>query len=246
MYGYIYKVTNTMDGKIYVGQHKSSSTDDNYLGSGKLIKRAVRKYGKNHFTKEILMVCDSKEELDYWEVELIEQLKTQDHTIGYNIAQGGHERFFTGCKHSEESRSKMSERAKNRPHPPTTDQTIWMHRDGQEKMIKPNLINQYLQDGWEVGRTTQVGGNLKGLTKDTSDTLKRVSKERLSLLKEHPIGCCGYGLNNLNHKKFVDKIMSIDRDEFVKDLQALGKCKTIEKYHIGWKNWNEVLKLLSI
>ena len=45
MYGYIYKTTNLINGKIYIGQHKSEEYDSSYYGSGKLIRRAIEKYG---------------------------------------------------------------------------------------------------------------------------------------------------------------------------------------------------------
>lgn len=41
----IYKTTNTVNGKIYVGQHKTKRIEDGYLGSGKNIQKAIEKYG---------------------------------------------------------------------------------------------------------------------------------------------------------------------------------------------------------
>ena len=56
MYGYIYKTTNLINGKIYVGQHKCSknSIDESYIGSGIYLKHAIEYYGKNNFKCEIL------------------------------------------------------------------------------------------------------------------------------------------------------------------------------------------------
>ena len=42
---YIYRITNKINGKTYIGQHKYKKLNDDYMGSGKLIRRAQKKYG---------------------------------------------------------------------------------------------------------------------------------------------------------------------------------------------------------
>lgn len=89
-YGYVYKTTNTLNNKVYIGQkHSSVFLGDQYLGSGKLIQRAIVKYGKDNFTVELLCFCDSKKSLDNCEIEYIKKYNSTDLTVGYNIAKGG-------------------------------------------------------------------------------------------------------------------------------------------------------------
>ena len=56
----IYKTTNKANGKYYIGQHQTEDLEDGYLGSGKHLKAAIKKYGKS-FVKEILFVLGSFE-----------------------------------------------------------------------------------------------------------------------------------------------------------------------------------------
>lgn len=83
---YIYKTINLINGHYYIGMHKGS-LDDEYLGSGKILKQAINKYGKNNFKKEVLLLCENEKELQEWEAKLIEpNLKDSN---CYNIAPGG-------------------------------------------------------------------------------------------------------------------------------------------------------------
>jgi len=83
----IYKTTNLLNGKIYVG--KDSNNNEHYLGSGIKLIRAIRKYGRENFKKEILEVCDSEGLLAEREKYWILEYDAQNRKTGYNIAEGG-------------------------------------------------------------------------------------------------------------------------------------------------------------
>lgn len=111
VYGFIYKVTNTINHKSYVGQHIGISFG-NYWGSGTLLNRAYEKYGKDKFKRRIIDYASSKKELDFLEKYYIQLFKTAIPS-GYNIAEGGHG-GFTGSA-TEETRRKISEALKGKP-----------------------------------------------------------------------------------------------------------------------------------
>lgn len=98
----IYKTTNLVNGKIYIGQ--DSKNNPEYLGSGKIIKRAIKKYGKENFKKEILEVCANQTELDIKEKYWIQELNTINQDIGYNVSFGGQTGWYKGLKHTEETK----------------------------------------------------------------------------------------------------------------------------------------------
>lgn len=83
----IYKTTNLINGKIYIGQ--SINNDPKYLGSGVFLKNAIEKHGKENFLKEVIDVADSVDELNEKEIYWIEKYNSTDKNIGYNLCSGG-------------------------------------------------------------------------------------------------------------------------------------------------------------
>lgn len=61
---YIYRITNKVNGKTYIGQHKYKKLNDSYMGSGVYLKAAKKKYGIENFEKFLIQYCYSKEETD--------------------------------------------------------------------------------------------------------------------------------------------------------------------------------------
>ena len=84
----IYKVTNTINGKYYIGRHSTDNINDGYFGSGIGIKNAVAKYGIESFTKEIIAEAFSRSDLWELEKELVNNEVVND-PQSYNMAYGG-------------------------------------------------------------------------------------------------------------------------------------------------------------
>jgi group I intron endonuclease len=89
MFGFIYETTNTLNGKRYIGlcTHENPIKTEGklYLGSGTIIKNAVKRYGRSCFTRRILEVCNSQQELLQAEIDWIAKLNPE-----YNIEGGGY------------------------------------------------------------------------------------------------------------------------------------------------------------
>lgn len=120
MYGYIYKVTDKSNGKIYIGRHRAKVFEGyKYTGSGLIIsniKQRLLEAGisiEERLDIEMIDTAESSEELNQKEIYWISKLHSRDADIGYNICKGGEAGpggpLFQGHQHSEETKTKMSQ-----------------------------------------------------------------------------------------------------------------------------------------
>lgn len=91
MYHIIYKTINLVNGKFYIGKHATTTLEfDGYLGSGKLLKQAVKKYGPSQFTRITLFEFTCPKQANDKEKEIItEQFLLENSTKCYNLHVGG-------------------------------------------------------------------------------------------------------------------------------------------------------------
>lgn len=115
----VYKITNKINNKIYIGI-TNQGAGVRYLHhlyearSGSLfpIHNAIRKYGKDNFTLEIIELCEDSDTLKEREKYWIAFYNSTDRSIGYNMTEGGDGTF--GRKHSEETKEKIRQKALGR------------------------------------------------------------------------------------------------------------------------------------
>lgn len=128
MFYTVYKITNDINGKIYIGCHKTNDLNDGYMGSGKLLQRAIKKYGVDNFHKEILSIYASEDEMFEEEARLVNESFVSKSTT-YNAKIGGigkwpeHAAYKGGkasgrlhaekCKNDLEYRREFSNKIKN-------------------------------------------------------------------------------------------------------------------------------------
>jgi hypothetical protein len=92
----IYKITNQINGKYYIGRHATKNVNDSYMGSGIGIKNAIKKYGKENFIKEIIAEAESADALWDLEKEIVNKDVVKD-PLSYNNAYGG-KHYLHGLK----------------------------------------------------------------------------------------------------------------------------------------------------
>lgn len=112
----VYKITNKITGKIYVGITNQGSGAryhhhwyESRIGEPSPIHRSMAKYGEENFTLEIIDFADTYEELKEKEKFWIKELNSTDRKIGYNLTEGGDGTF--GRMHSEETKEKIRQKS---------------------------------------------------------------------------------------------------------------------------------------
>ena len=165
----IYKTINKINNKIYIG--KDVYNNPNYLGSGKMLKKAIKKYGKENFKKEIIESCDDEQKLSNREIYWIDKLNATDNNIGYNIAIGGsggwlgekvnekRKKSLTGRKFSDNHRKNLSKSLSGRK----------LSEDHHKKIVESRRNNgrPWASENWkkvmkEIMKGNDYGKNNKG------------------------------------------------------------------------------------
>lgn len=118
----IYRIDNIENGKYYIGQHKTENPLDDYMGSGLLIEKAIKKYSIDNFIKTILYDFDSFEKMNDKEKEMVQLSNCYPiDPMSYNLKAGGYGGQLSGefnplfgRKFSEEHKQHLSDALKNR------------------------------------------------------------------------------------------------------------------------------------
>lgn len=173
MYGIIYKTTCLANGKIYVGQ--TTSSDPSYLGSGRKISDAIKRYGACNFKRETLKECSNQRQLDAWELVFIKKLRATDPKIGYNILPGSATGFGqVNPAKLPEVRKRMSNKAKLRG----SNRTGVHHsEEAKKRMSKARQKYKHLDDDWKEKIRKSCQGINIGVVRSNSQ------KAQLSKLK---------------------------------------------------------------
>lgn len=213
-FGIIYKATNLINGKVYIGQttnklqvRKTSHINDSLAKRDNFVfHNAIRKHDRSNFKWEIVEYCDCKEELDEMEFHYIKQFNSSI-PKGYNMTYGGG--GMLGYKITEEHRKNLSESHKG-----------YIHTAEQRKKIGEASLGR----------------------RHTEETKKRLSKQKLGS-KNPMYGKCGkenprYGISPPKHTidALVEKISNVwlvifpdGKEKVIKNLSKFCRDNNLNK-----------------
>lgn len=181
----IYKTINLINGKIYIGQ--DTLNDPAYMGSGKLFIKAIKKYGKKNFKKEIIEICSCVEELNEREIYWIQYYNSTDHKIGYNISTGGLGHIGSG-PHNEDRKKKISQARMGMKF--SEEHKINMRKPkSKESNLKRSIALKGKKKSLEARQNmskSKIGCTPwnKGLTKETDERMRLLIDNRVKKLRD--------------------------------------------------------------
>ena len=219
----IYKTVNLKNNKYYIGKHVTTDINDEYLGSGVALTRAIEKYGKENFKKEILFVFRCEEEMNLKERQLVNENIILD-KMSYNVAlggQGGNLGKLVNDKIGKKMSFLLKGKAKSDSHKQTIRESKLLYKPTEETKEK---IKNTISDTWALmsaaERKIKCGhpGNKNGFYK------KSHSCESIDKMKK-TIGDSRKGSGNPNAKPITlyGKTYST-RKECLEDLK-ISKSK---------------------
>ncbi len=159
---YVYMTEDHKHNKFYIGQHKTDLTEkedmlkDRYFGKGARIKELIKKHGKSIFTKQILEICEKKEEAEFWELFYIDQYDAINSDDFYNVIR------TTSAGATERNNYEMSELKKQ------------YHRDNPGKQSSD--MKAFYADPENKKRCLDANARYHGY--DDYDSLLRERKEK--------------------------------------------------------------------
>lgn len=211
----LYKVTNKINGKFYIGTHKTKNLDDNYMGSGKYLTHAIKKYGIENFEKEILFVFDNPDDMYAKESEIVnEDFLSEKNT--YNLKIGG----FGGWDYVNSSKKNLYGNNGKKGYGGENLKQPYHMRDDltlQEKQLIRGKISKRL-----VGRP----GTFCGKT-HTEDTKRKIG--RANALNQAGSKNSQYGTIWI-HNVDIRKNKKIAKDTTIPDGWTKGRVYDFEKF----------------
>lgn len=208
----VYKTTNLVNGKIYIGQHQTYDPNDNYLGSGRELRVDIQKFGRENFKREILFDFDNFTDMDNKEKELVtEEFVNREDT--YNVRLGG--------QNPEVDRICAMGREKERQ--------LW-EENGEWANNYRNKISESTKNAWKLHRDTMKCPHLdwtgRHHTKETREKMRRNTKKKFGEMNPQ-FGM--RGIHNENLRQTI-RVKISEVDAFLANGWHLGEVHDWDRY----------------
>ena len=145
-YHYFYKITNLINLKYYYGIHSTNNLDDGYMGSGKALKQAIKKYGIENFKKDIIKFFPNLKELSDFEKFIVNEDLVDDPNC-YNLVKGGYFLDDKDILKLKESIVGLQKGENNSAYGKR-----WITKDQKTIRIDQSELEYYIENGWVPGR----------------------------------------------------------------------------------------------
>ena len=237
---YIYLTTNLINGKKYIGKH-FGAISDSYLGSGTLLQRAITKYGKENFKKEILYISKDEKENSEKEREFIKVYDAVKSDMFYNIHEGG-DGGNTMAGWSEE---RKAEYAAARSIAMTGEKN---HRYGThlseetKEKIRQNRDTSYMQtQEYRETMSKAVSGEKNGMygRNHTEESKKKMSESHMGIAAGEKNGMYGKKGNNAINGMWIG-MYDVNGNQI-----RLFKAKTAALEFLGLKGHKQLDKAIK-
>lgn len=220
----VYQITNKLNGKFYIGCHKTKCVDDGYMGSGMAIKNAIRRHGLENFTKTILKEFKSSKAMYTHEAKLVtpELVKSP---LCYNLrlgGDGGFEHINQNVSLRKEKNRKAWQTMRSR-HPQQIQK--WAAKGLKMALIGSQKANaQYLKDlaEWKAsGCPKNSKFQPKKMTEEAKKKIAWASSDHNSQQ-----GTCWIYDENLGNRKVKKDML----DDFLSNGWQKGRKMDLPKY----------------
>lgn len=203
-YHYLYKTTNLINGKFYVGVHSTSDLNDGYLGSGLVLRRSIRKYGEENFKIEFLEFFEDKEKLFEKEKEVV-NMDLIKNPLCMNLKQGG----IGGW--SIEQQSKNGKRANAKMKLLRETNSTWVEK------VSQNMSNGQ-NEAYKNGRVpTPFDWTGRTHKEETKNKMSKKAQERIGD-KNSQFGTCW-----IHNDKESKKIKKTELKKYLKENWIKGR-----------------------
>lgn len=211
----IYKIINLINNNYYIGKHQTKNINDSYMGSGKLIQLAIKKYGIENFKKEILYDFDNEEEMNQKEIELVTEDVINDKCC-YNICKGGEGGpHFKNKRHSDETKKKLSIKCKG--HKLSNEARSKISKSNKNRIITEETRKKLSNSAKRSYKNDNIKIKISNSVKEYFD---KIGRKNIPRIKHYPI--CEI---TINKKCRINK----------EDTEILIYIEELDYYlHNGW------------